>query len=146
MKISQAKLKDLLHELGDKVPFIGMDVETEPKVNTNAIIKRCSVRCRAGAHVKEPMGPRKWGERVEGTPLVAHKGQLYLEVEVTSVKDEVFTDKDTGVVITLEEAKERGYRHRPAGLQKMRDYKLSSIKRIRMNKNEYEISPDKSLV
>ena len=121
-----------------------MDVETEPKVPVafDPIIKTCRVAGRIGAYVREPMGPRKWGERIVGTPLVAHKGQFYLEIEVTSVKDEKFFDKESGKAITKEMAVERGYKERPllTHYQNMKDYKLSSIKTIRMDGKEYNVS------
>ena len=148
-KITIYELKDLLIELGNKVPFIGMDVETTPRVRKNAqgLIKTCKVSGRAGAHVKEPLGDRSWGIRLESTPIVAHKGNFYLEIDVTSVKDEVYHCTELDINISLEDAVERGYRDRPLveGIN-LRDYKLESIKRIRINKNEYEISADKSLV
>lgn len=55
-------------------------VFTNKKVNGYfAMIHR-----RLVAEGKDPesfvLGPRKWGERIEGTPFVQHNGELYLEV------------------------------------------------------------------
>lgn len=35
-------------------------------------------------------GPRKWGTKVAGTPLVEHKGQLYLEYHVAEVLETAY--------------------------------------------------------
>src|SRR3990172_12483156 len=145
IKISQQELKDKLMLLGNRVPFIGLDVRTEPKMYavSRPIVKIATVTGRAGAHVREAIGNRSWGERIEGTPLVAHKGNFYLEVEVTSVKEEKFLDKESGREVTKEEAMKRGYRDKPVDKEyqnaNMRDFKLSSIKVIRLKGEEYEI-------
>ena len=141
--ITREELKEALAEQGNKVQFIGMDVSTYPRIKKGYAVvrKECTVAGRAGARLKEALNPRTWGERLEGTPLVAHKGNFYLEIDVTSVKDEKFYDVEDETEITKDQAVARGMREREIlkNEQNMRDYKLGSINVIRMDKNEYEI-------
>lgn len=44
-------------------------------------------RAREGKPTDFVPKPRRWGKHVEGTPLVEHKGQLYLECVVDQVDD-----------------------------------------------------------
>ena len=89
--------------------FVGMDTETPVKLkggkknpqqgrvtkamtgatvmcfsNTNGSSYNAMVQRRLEAEGKDPnsfeLSPRAWGERVAGTPFVAHKGKTYLEV------------------------------------------------------------------
>lgn len=39
-------------------------------------------RLREGMEADFSAYPRKWGQRIKGTPLVEHRGQYYLEVKV----------------------------------------------------------------
>jgi len=137
--LTQKQLNELLTNLGNKVPFIGLDVKTQPKIKKDydPIIKTCKVTGRAGARVKNPIGPRKWGQRIEGTPLVEHKGTFYLELEVTAVKDVKYLDTGTNDYLNEIDAFERGCKNR-SGVG-LRDYKLTSITGIRINGEEYTV-------
>lgn len=85
--------------------------------------------------------PRKWGERVENTPLVKHKDQTYLEVIfIKNISTEFFLDDE---LINKDEV--IGFQSRKpdqGGLDNsviIRTYKLDSIKKIKINKEEYLI-------
>ena len=88
------------------------------------------------------LGPRAWGTRLPELPLVEHKGEVYLEViflkagEVTYLLDGIPTPKD--MIQGLEE-KEEGHQGGLSESKKViiRTYKLPSIKRLRMNGQEY---------
>jgi len=142
-KITLIKLRNMLFELGNKAVFVGLDVETYPKVKVSSspIIKRARIAGRAGAKYRDPTYQRSWGKRLAESPMVEHEGNYYLEIEVTSVPEEEYFDKLSGEEITKEEAHKRGYRQRnDSYLQVFRDYKLSSIKKLRLNKEEYEVT------
>ena len=143
MKISTFNLRNMLFELGNKAVFVGLNVETEPKVRVNnkPVIKRARINGRAGAKYRDAVYQRSWGRRLAESPLVEHNGTYYLEIEVTATPEEAYFDKETGKPITKEEVIERGYRQRNEQyLQVFRDYKLESIKKIRLNKKEYEVT------
>lgn len=76
--------------------------------------------------------PRKWGQRIKGTPLVEHKGQHYLEMKVQSARARYF-------LATREVPYEEVKPHlRPNGPSRqgvdneiiLRDYALEHIKAI----------------
>lgn len=52
--------------------------------NRNGSAYDAMVQRRLAAEGKDPasfeLGPRAWGERVQGTPFIEHKGEHYLEV------------------------------------------------------------------
>ena len=85
------------------------------------------------------LSARQWGERIQDTPFVSHKGQLYLEViflragEVTYFVDGVETDPRTidGLEIrTVDDEAEQG------GLDNkviIRTYKVDSIVGVRVD-------------
>lgn len=143
-QITQFQLRNMLFELGNRAVFVGLDTETEPKVKASSppILKRARINGRAGAKYRDAAFDRSWGKRLAESPLVEYKDTYYLEIEVTKTPEEAYFDKDTGEEITKEEAVKRGYRDKGDSpyLQKFRDYKLSSIKGIRINGDSYEVT------
>lgn len=93
--------------------------------------------------------PRKWGQKIEGTCLIEHKGNYYLELKVErALKAEYFERRPDGsLVATTKEAiaailpKKRS--SAPSqGVNKeiiLRDYKLTNIVILRMGGKEYHI-------
>lgn len=103
---------------------------------------------REGKDPSFEVQPRKWGERVAGTPLVEHKGNFYLEMKVERVLDTQYflMDPHGGYIPTTKEAVVehlRPSRGAPnQGVDKqiiLRDYKVDSIITLRMGGREYQI-------
>jgi len=88
--------------------------------------------------------PRKWGVRIDGTPLITHKGEWYLETKVERVYDtQYFLDgtpvEREAVANYLQEKREEGGRQ---GVEKkiiLRDYKISSLVAITTGGKTYLI-------
>lgn len=96
--------------------------------------------------------PRTWGTRIEGTPLVEHKGRLYLEVKVERMLERQFRRIDTGEIVPdelvapyLPERRESA-RQQVAKEVVLRDYKLDSIVQLSLRGEQYEIRGRKSEV
>lgn len=91
--------------------------------------------------------PRQWGERIQGTPFVFHKGELYLETMVTRCLEVAY--KLDGVFV--DKADLEGYiRERDTdnvGRQLLteekaviwRDYKLCNIVQVTLDKRVYTV-------
>lgn len=83
---------------------------------------------------------RVWGNRIQNTPLVEHKGNNYLEVKVQSATSDFFANSAR---ISLDKIKQWLYNSETRqGLDKeviVRDYKIENITRIKINKEEYRI-------
>jgi len=87
------------------------------------------------------LSPRAWGTRLQGTPLVEHKGALYLEVIFLASGKTSYTldgqpiDKDD--IEGLDSNKEEG---RQGGLDDkviIRTFKLDSVDRIKIGDKQY---------
>lgn len=82
--------------------------------------------------------PRKWGERIKGTPLVRHNGKVYLELKV----EKVFNTRYLldGVEVSRESIAKYLPAHKPddsgrQGTDKaviLRDYNLDNVKQLRI--------------
>lgn len=87
------------------------------------------------------LSPRVWGERVEGTPFVTHKGTDYLEVIFNkAISTEYFhngqpiaKDEIEGLPASKPEGKQGGLDEKVI----IRTYKLDSIKELRAYGEEY---------
>ncbi len=101
---------------------------------------------KEGKKVEFKLQPRTWGTRIEGTPVIEHKGQHYLEVifiksgEVSYLLDGKPIDKNE--VVGLPESSKGGLQ---GGLSEenkviIRTYKLNSIYRLTMNGITYLIN------
>jgi len=89
--------------------------------------------------------PRQWGERVEGTPLVEHKGSFYLEAKVENVLETEYIGPN-GNVIPREDMEEYLYSSSGSSRQGvedpviLRDYKLKSIRQISVNGDDFIVN------
>lgn len=70
---------DKSNPFGDNICKISVVNATLNFVYTNAVNNQ---REREGLTTDFTAQPRKWGEKVVGTPLVIHKGKYYLEAKV----------------------------------------------------------------
>lgn len=109
--------------------------------NTNSNAYNNMVRRRLeaeGKHAEDfTLGKRVWGERIDESPFIQHKGQLYVEVVFLappqSVKyfvDGAETDKAQipGLPEDTKEGKQGGLDNKVI----LRTYKLDSIKQVKM--------------
>lgn len=79
--------------------------------------------------------PRKWGQRIKGTPFVEHKGKTYLELKVErAISTEYLLD---GEVVDKSVIEEWLPKRKPEGERQevdrpiiLRDYDLANIKAI----------------
>ncbi len=81
--------------------------------------------------------PRKWGERLTGTPLVTHKGKTYVEVKIQKVSQTEYTLN--GVVVDkyvvepyIRQKREEGKRQEVENPVILRDYAIPTIRQVRM--------------
>lgn len=100
-------------------------------------------REREGTEGNFEAHPRKWGQRIEGTPFVAHKDELYLELKVESTDTPTYVDS-AGNVIEKEKIKAflptQSSNAEHQGVEKeiiLRDYKVSGITQITYGGNTY---------
>lgn len=79
--------------------------------------------------------PRKWGERIKGTPFVEHKGNTYLELKVERVLSTEYlldgepVDREV-IAEWLPARKAEGARQEVENPIILRDYRLDSITEI----------------
>lgn len=87
------------------------------------------------------VGPRQWGERRTGTPLIDHNGQVYLEViflrpgTIRYFLDGNQIDKDA--IIGLASSQEEGEQGGLSNKVIIRTYNVANIKRITIDKQRY---------
>ena len=154
----------MLKELSGNT-FIGLTTETVPKLTggkKNAMQGRVTKRTISSVQIFQgtsgyankvnrrlesegkdafTVGPRAWGERIDGTPFVTHKGNDYLEVIFNKViASEYFLDglvvaKDSivGLPASKPEGKQGGLDDKVV----IRTYALSSIRELRAFGEEY---------
>lgn len=83
------------------------------------------------------LGPRAWGQRIEGTPFIEHNGALYLEVIFLkpgkSHYEHGVRKIDRSEVIGLEEASEGGEQGGLENKVVIRTFKADSISSITIN-------------
>jgi len=111
-KLSQRDLLEMLSNLDRRATFVSIVTRTEPQLiggksnQYHGRVKKISkVSCiinfsyensvnnqrdREGVQEEFKAEPRKWGIRVQGTPLVRHKDQYYLEYKVEKVLSTVY--------------------------------------------------------
>lgn len=79
--------------------------------------------------------PRSWGQHIEGTPLVSHKGLTYLEVQTNSRLDaKYYLD---GIETPPDEIP--GLKIKEDELVMIRDYQMDSIKEFRLGGVRYRV-------
>jgi len=156
--------KELLSILSEQkgATFVSLETETEQKLlggkncPLKGLIKRSKVagvlngnytnmvnnqRTREEKEADFVAKDRTWGSRIEGTPIVFHKDNHYVEVKVQSTqKPDYFFNGNridsSDVKPYLPQIKAN------QGLDNdvvLRDYNISSIKRIKIGGNEYSI-------
>jgi len=92
-------------------------------------------RVREGLEPDFESFPRKWGERIKGTPFVEHKGKTYLELKVErALSTEYLLDGEVIDKSVIEEwlpkPKPEGERQQVEAPVILRDYDLANIKEI----------------
>lgn len=96
-----------------------------------------------GKEVNFSVSPRVWGERIQGCPLVAHKGEYYLEVIFLKAGKTSYLFNGS----PIEKANIQGMPENPEGGEQgglenkviIRTYKIASLTRITINKETYII-------
>lgn len=84
-------------------------------------------------------GPRKWGERREGTPLVEHKGAFYLEVKVEHAGQPTYL-LDSEPITPEQFAELEDFLPPPKNeTVVLRDYKLDRIIQLNMDGHQYSV-------
>ena len=136
--------------------FIGLTTETEVKLkggNSNPFKGRVIKRSRIGGFIYntdktnayvnkvrkeipdfEPKA-RKWGSRINNSPVIMHNGAQYLEIIIQSAKAEYLLDGEL-----VERESIQGIESRNDGPHSViiRDYSAESIKEIRFKGVEYK--------
>lgn len=99
-------------------------------------------RAREGSEKDFEAKPRTWGHRIPGTPLVKHKGSYYLEMKVEKSESPVYIlgtylldNNDIKPWIPKQTSRQEV--EKPVIL---RDYKIDSIQKIVINKQEYIVN------
>lgn len=87
---------------------------------------------------------RRWGQRIQGTPLVEHKGKVYIELKLENRYETVYVDDGGREVDTefVEQFLPKSKRSSRQGLDKevvLRDYMLDSIESITMGGEFYKV-------
>lgn len=163
--LTRTQLKELLSTTKGTT-IVTIETETDPRMRktnnpySGHIVKRSKVngmigwnytnsvnnqRDREGNREEFVAKPRKWGQRIIGTPLVEHKESYYLELKVERAMGSTFVDVRTGNEVPKETLLEWLPKPSTSSRQDvekeiiLRDYKLDSIVKIRINKNEYQI-------
>jgi hypothetical protein len=115
-------------------PYVGVVKKSAVNGIINWVYESCvnRQRVREGMEADFSAFPRKWGQRIKGTPLVEHKGQHYLEMKVQSAQARYFLGTRE---VTHEEIKPYLRAASPSrqGVEKeviLRDYALENIKAV----------------
>jgi len=166
--IKRSELIERLKQTDASASFVSIESETEPRMRKTdnpffgSVTKMSEVRGIINFHYANAVNnqreregveemfeaqPRVWGERIDKTPLVKHKGSFYIEMKVEDVKDSKFVDND-GNEVSRDKLKPFLYENKKPSTQGtekiifIRDYKVDSIKKIRMYGEEYVIVED----
>lgn len=161
--ITKEQLKEILVNLKGNT-FATITTKTEPAQKSdspfkNSLKKLSRVNVCIGFHYtnsvqnqekREGMEgtfqakPRKWGQRIEGTPLVEHKGKFYLETKVERSMGQIYLVDDKiktkdKVNPFLKELTKPATQDHLKKFVILRDFSLDNIKRIRYNGNVLNI-------
>lgn len=160
MKILVSQLVELL--LASKgAKILTLETETQPKMRKTGnpflgAVKVAQVNCVVNFNYANSVNkqrvredkeadfeaePRKWGERIQGTPIVEHKGQYYLEAKIENSKSKFILN---GQEIPEDQIQPYLYSSKSSrqGVEKevkLRDFKLDSVKGIKYQGKHYEI-------
>lgn len=121
---------------------VGSNVMVFQNKTTNAYENMVNRRlAQEGKEITFEVGPRQWGTRLQGTPFVVHKDELYLEVIfLRPGKSEYLLDGqpvDKSQIDGLPEKPEEGEQ---GGLENkviIRTYKVASIEAFTIDKQRY---------
>jgi len=133
---------------GKKNPFVGNTIKhvigANAQVFTNAVKNgyEQKVKRRLVAEGKDPgtfeLGRRAWGVRLDGMPIIEHKGEYYLELIFNSSGKVSFSYNGESVERDIIQGLEDKREGEQGGLSDkviIRTIKLSNIKELRINKN-----------
>jgi len=138
-QITKAQLERMFEEVGNHVTMGTLFTTTHPKtVGKIEVDKVGTINGAIGAHKSEVKGPRAWGERRPGTPLVDHKGKVYVEMLMNSRS---YRYVSGGRDMTPAEV-EAIVRERPMSddAQLVRDVNLDNINGIKIDGETYLVS------
>ena len=87
--------------------------------------------------------PRKWGQRVEGTPIVTHNGKFYVEakIERSEIMGYIMPDLsmvDEHEVLNWLPSRHSGRQHVEKTII-LRDFAVENLRSMRLKGNEYVI-------
>jgi hypothetical protein len=119
---------------------IGSNVMVFQNKNANAYENMVNRRLKEEGKGEFAVGPRQWGERIQGTPFVTHKGALYLEVIFLKAGERHYTvdgARFDGAIQGLDEDKEEGHQGGLTDKVIIRTYKVANIDRITINKKTF---------
>lgn len=163
--ITKQELRDMLLNARRGANIVSIETETTPRMRktdnpyAGRLVKQSKIngminwyyenavnnqREREGKNADFEAKPRRWGSRIHGTPLVEHKGKYYLELKVENRYGKTYID-DQGNEVPQEEIDEFLYNSSSSrqGVEDeviLRDYKLDSIKAIKMNGKKYKVA------
>lgn len=130
-------------------PYIGRVLKTQSSnvfVNFNYENAVNNARFKESGETGFTAHPRKWGVRIAGTPLVLNKGIYYLECRFFKASDPTYTIDnvvvDKSVLEPFMPATYSNAEHQGLSAEKeviIRDFKLTNIKEIVVNRNYYEV-------
>lgn len=128
-------------------PFLGTKKISAANVNINFSYANAVNKQRDKENNEEEFVPhaRKWGQRIPKTPLIEHKGEFYLEARFMNAPSNT-TYVFNGKIIDKRELTpfmpENNSNAEHQGVEKeiiIRDFKLSNISEIILNKTHYKI-------
>jgi hypothetical protein len=127
-------------------PFIGIRKVSRVNVTIGFNYQNSvnNQREREGSEADFESLPRKWGQRIKGTPLVSHNGNMYLEAKVEKSLDHMYINaQGQNVPDDLIAPFLPKHGETRQDLEKeiiLRDYKIDSIIAIKMNGEEYTVA------
>ncbi len=125
---------------------VGSHVQVFSNKNSNGYANMVARRLdKEGKEVEFELKPRTWGQRIENTPIVEHKGNYYLEViflkggQSSYLLDGKPIKKD---LIEGLKVKKEGFQGGLSNENKViiRTYKVASLSRITINKQTYIVT------
>lgn len=132
---------------GEANPYKGQIIKvatTNGVINWNYERSVNRQRAREGSEADFEAYPRKWGERLAGTPLVQHKGKTYVELKVEKSVDYDYFDL-SGKPVDADLIKP--YLRKPGASRQevakeviCRDYDVENILEIRVDGEQYQVN------
>lgn len=154
------KLREILNQPGARIVTIEAETPLRMRKTNNPYVGavklstvNCVVNCNYSNSVNNQCAredidtefesaPRQWGQRIQGTPFVEHKGEFYLETKVERSLGEtkiVHNGKELSWEDVQEFLPKKNEGARQPNEKKViwRDYKVSSIKSVTVNGTTY---------